>query len=62
LNRYSANGGTSTQGFQQYFSNQPHHMQSKYEVRAGRNVHIFDEKLGYVRSIQLLINSFHFLF
>ncbi|CAF0827290.1 unnamed protein product [Rotaria sordida] len=37
LNRYMANNGPSTQVFQQYFTNQQQHMQSKFETRSTRN-------------------------
>ena len=41
---------SSTQALQKYFASQQHQLQPKYEIRAARNVHIFDEKLGNVRN------------
>ncbi|CAF3548920.1 unnamed protein product [Rotaria sordida] len=48
LNRQVTNNTTSAQALQQYISSQQHQLQPKYEVRATRNVHIFDEKLGNI--------------
>ncbi|CAF3896980.1 unnamed protein product [Rotaria sp. Silwood2] len=52
LSRHHTNNTTSAQALQQYFSNQQHQLQPKYEVRATRNVHIFDEKLGNINPSQ----------